>query len=341
MSLSDEKCLSFLAEWTDPQSSLVHEFRLRYFISTSEVDLLNIKTKKIFLKKSSVPEINVSSISIGSKLTIFSRTLTIKKYLDQETRDTVQDEEYTCAIIKPNGYNKIGSIMSIIEERLRITKLKMIKLSKKRAEDFYSEYSGENFFSTLTNLMASDVIVVMQLTGVDAIRVCLELVDDASVHASDSKASADRDLAFFFSNEVLTTAVHTNCTLCVVKPHAVRSAGKIVEQILGERLEISAMDLRHIDVVIAEEFMEVYRGVLPDFGALCAELASGPALVMEVRSENVVEKLRALVGPSDPDLARQVRPQTMRAKFGIDRVQNAVHCTDLPEDGILESKYFF
>ena len=30
-----------------------------------------------------------------------------------------------------------------------------------------------------------------------------------------------------------------------------------------------------------------------------------------------------------------------RAKFGIDRVKNAVHCTDLPEDGTIECEYFF
>jgi len=33
-----------------------------------------------------------------------------------------------------------------------------------------------------------------------------------------------------------------------------------------------------------------------------------------------------------------LRPNTIRAKFGIDRVKNAVHCTDLSEDGILEVK---
>jgi nucleoside-diphosphate kinase len=31
-----------------------------------------------------------------------------------------------------------------------------------------------------------------------------------------------------------------------------------------------------------------------------------------------------------------VRQNSIRAKFGIDKIQNAVHCTDLPEDGILE-----
>lgn len=30
-----------------------------------------------------------------------------------------------------------------------------------------------------------------------------------------------------------------------------------------------------------------------------------------------------------------------RAKFGLDRVRNAVHCTDLQEDGVIECEYFF
>lgn len=30
-----------------------------------------------------------------------------------------------------------------------------------------------------------------------------------------------------------------------------------------------------------------------------------------------------------------------RAKFGLDRVRNAIHCTDLAEDGVVECEYFF
>lgn len=36
------------------------------------------------------------------------------------------------------------------------------------------------------------------------------------------------------------------------------------------------------------------------------------------------------------EIARQLRPRTLRAVFGETKVQNAVHCTDLPEDGLLE-----
>lgn len=54
-----------------------------------------------------------------------------------------------------------------------------------------------------------------------------------------------------------------------------------------------------------------------------------------------MKSFRELCGPHDPEIARTLRPQSLRAKFGIDRVKNAVHCTDLPEDGILEVEYFF
>lgn len=42
------------------------------------------------------------------------------------------------------------------------------------------------------------------------------------------------------------------------------------------------------------------------------------------------------MGPIDPEVASHLRPDTLRAKYGVNRVENAVHCTDLPEDGLLE-----
>ncbi len=39
------------------------------------------------------------------------------------------------------------------------------------------------------------------------------------------------------------------------------------------------------------------------------------------------------------EIARTLRPKTLRALFGSDKVKNAVHCTDLPEDAVLEVKF--
>jgi nucleoside-diphosphate kinase len=52
-------------------------------------------------------------------------------------------------------------------------------------------------------------------------------------------------------------------------------------------------------------------------------------------------RLREVTGPHDPDIARVIRPNSVRAQHGIDKVQNALHVTDLPDDGQLETEYFF
>jgi len=101
------------------------------------------------------------------------------------------------------------------------------------------------------------------------------------------------------------------------------------------------MRLWHLDKVMAEEFFDVYKGVLPEYPEVVYQMSNGPALVMEVRQQDAVNAFRKLVGPHDPEVAKHLRSDTLRARFGVDRVRNAVHCTDLPEDGLLEVEYFF
>lgn len=100
----------------------------------------------------------------------------------------------------------------------------------------------------------------------------------------------------------------------------------------------------------ADEFLEVYKGVVPpgEWEAAVEELSAGPCLAVELAAAGgggstaeAVEALRELCGPADPELARVLRPDSLRAQFGVSRVRNAIHCTDLPEDGALESGYFF
>lgn len=60
-------------------------------------------------------------------------------------------------------------------------------------------------------------------------------------------------------------------------------AGKIIDIILSEGFEISAMEMFALDKPTAEEFFEVYRGVLPEFVALIDHMTTGPCIVLEVR----------------------------------------------------------
>ena len=43
----------------------------------------------------------------------------------------------------------------------------------------------------------------------------------------------------------------------------------------------------------------------------------------------------------DPEIAKHLRKNTLRAKFGVSKIKNAIHCTDLPEDGPLEVPLYY
>lgn len=135
-----------------------------------------------------------------------------------------------------------------------------------------------------------------------------------------------------------TTAVMNNCTLCIVKPHILKEckAGEVIDMILQAGFELSAAEIFYLSRPVIEEFYDVYKGVLPEYLPLIEHISNGPSLVLEIRQENVVQSFREFIGPHDPEIGRHIRENTLRAKFGVDRVKNAVHCTDMQEDGILE-----
>lgn len=135
------------------------------------------------------------------------------------------------------------------------------------------------------------------------------------------------------------TATLDNCTCVVIKPHAVKGklAGKIMSHIISQGYEISAVVSRQLDKLQAGEFLEVYKDVVPDYNDMLTQFVSGMVIAMEVRAENAVATFRATAGPWDIEFARQLRPTTIRAIHGIDKIRNAIHCTDLESDGVSDA----
>ena len=89
----------------------------------------------------------------------------------------------------------------------------------------------------------------------------------------------------FFSRQLKSSAMFTNNTCAVIKPHAILAghAGLIIDNILSEGFEISAMQMFHLDRPTAEEFFEIYQGVLPEFIPMTEQMTTGPCIVMEIR----------------------------------------------------------
>ena len=133
--------------------------------------------------------------------------------------------EKTFSIIKPDATkrNITGSINKIIEENgLKIVAQKRIKLSIYQAKDFYQIHSEKSFFNDLIEYMTSEPVVVQVLSGNNAIEIYRNImgatnpdnakegtirkthalnVQENSVHGSDSKENAEKEIAFFFKKE--------------------------------------------------------------------------------------------------------------------------------------------
>ncbi|XP_051153432.1 nucleoside diphosphate kinase 7 isoform X2 [Leptopilina boulardi] len=371
---TDSERYVFEAEWHDKVACITRNFLLYYYLSDNSVELYDLKTRKTFLRKTKCEGVDESNFYVGAVVTIFARSMKLISFADFSTKTRVLHKiQKTLGIIMPELHDKIGEILKrILAENFKIGNLKMVHLSREDAMDFFRE-KGDNSTLMLSRI-TSGPIIALELLGQDCISRWLELIgsnDISEIRETDSPSlsafyekyagentfygsiseTADQDIKFFFPDpksekrELPNTSTIKDCTCCIIKPHAVQSRleGDIIDEIIKNGYLITAMQLFHVDPVNVEEFLEVYKGVLPDYGAMVAELQSGPCIAMEIKhkdeSVNVPVEFRKFCGPMDPEIAKHVRPDTLRAKYGKTKVQNAVHCSDLPEDGILE--YFF
>lgn len=135
--------------------------------------------------------------------------------------------ERTLGIIKPNaiGDNNIGNIISFYEKNeLKIAALKMLHLSKEKAEGFYIEHKERPFFGSLVSFMTSSPVVLVVLEGQNAVAKNRELmgstnpeeanegtlrkmyaknIEANAVHGSSEISAAEREISYFFDpNEV-------------------------------------------------------------------------------------------------------------------------------------------
>ena len=128
----------------------------------------------------------------------------------------------TLALIKPDAVerNIIGKIISLIENDGFIIKdMKLIKMSRSLAEEFYSCHKDKSFFEKLINYMTSGETIALVLERENAIENYRSLIGATdpqtaeegtirklyaidksynSVHGSDSNENAKREISIIF-----------------------------------------------------------------------------------------------------------------------------------------------
>ncbi len=128
-------------------------------------------------------------------------------------------------------------------------------------------------------------------------------------------------------------------TLTIIKPDAVEAGhvGDIIKIFEANRFQILAARVVTLTKKEAEGFYAVHRGK-GFFESLTTFMSSGRALVMVLEGDNVISRLREVMGDTDPAKAR---PGTIRKLYGTNIERNAIHGSDAPETADYEISYFF
>ena len=135
--------------------------------------------------------------------------------------------ERTYLMVKPDGVQRglVGEIITRIEEKgFKISALKMLQISREKAEKHYGEHIGKPFFASLVSFITSGPVVAMVIEGKDVVKAAREMMGATDplkaapgtirgtlgvdigrnvVHGSDSKESAAREIALFFDEKEL------------------------------------------------------------------------------------------------------------------------------------------
>ena len=134
----------------------------------------------------------------------------------------------TLAIIKPDAFDRqvVGAIVQRIEDaQFRICAMRLVNLTKAKAEGFYAVHKEKPFFDSLTDFISSGPVVVMVLEAPDAIakwRRLMGTTDPAqaeretlrrdygssiernATHGSDAPETAAFEIDYFFQGVEFT-----------------------------------------------------------------------------------------------------------------------------------------
>ncbi|XP_030635013.1 thioredoxin domain-containing protein 3 homolog [Chanos chanos] len=257
--------------------------------------------------------------------------------------DTNPRVQRTVALIRPGllRERKDEILQTIRDSGFQIAMQREMTLTEEQARMFYREHEGKDYFPCLIHHMTSGPLLALALTREDAIQHWRGLLgpkileeakqkspeslrsqfamDDVPInqlHGSSTPEEAERDLSCFFPVE------HT---LAVIKPGVSQEQqNNIVSQIKEAGFSISQVKETQLTRDMAQMFYKEHKGK-EFYDSLLDYMSRAPSVLMILSKENAVNEWRELMGPSDPEQARQCSPGSLRAQFAQSILENVVH----------------
>lgn len=128
-------------------------------------------------------------------------------------------------------------------------------------------------------------------------------------------------------------------TLIILKPDCMEKgiAGEVITRFENAGFEIVASKVVQLDGPILREHY-AHVADLPFFPNIEAFMSSRPVMPMILRGDDVIAKVRELLGPTNSEEAPK---GTIRGDLGTNMMRNVVHASDSPENAAAEIVRFF
>jgi nucleoside-diphosphate kinase len=128
-------------------------------------------------------------------------------------------------------------------------------------------------------------------------------------------------------------------TLSIVKPDGVKKnlIAEVIKRFEKNGLRIAALKMLKLSKDDAKGFYIVHKE-RPFYESLTSFMSEGPIVVMVIKGENAINKVREIMGATNP---KDAAPGTIRADFASDIEHNIVHGSDSKESASYEIPFFF
>ena len=128
-------------------------------------------------------------------------------------------------------------------------------------------------------------------------------------------------------------------TLGILKPDCMRRKlmGAVIQRLEDAGFSIIDGMIKRLTLAESKGFYAVHRE-RSFFNDLVEFISSGPVFIMKLERENAVEKLREVIGSTDP---AEAAPGTIRKDFAESKQNNIIHASDSQENARMELEFFF